>query len=126
MKLIFFVGANPADDAGRLSAAYRFASAAAAGTLDAEVRVAGDAVLAADPRSWPPSTGPTISAAASTTPPGRNRPDRLPAVNRASRHQRRARGGDRGATATLFYGLIFVANGLVAVLGAYLFRHRPR
>ena len=49
MKLIFFVGANPAGDAGRLSAAYHFASAAAGADLDAEVRLAGDAVLAADP-----------------------------------------------------------------------------
>jgi sulfur relay (sulfurtransferase) complex TusBCD TusD component (DsrE family) len=49
MKLIFFVGANPASDAGRLSAAYRFATAAALADLDAEVRLAGDAVLAADP-----------------------------------------------------------------------------
>ena len=49
MKLIFFVGANPASDGGRLSAAYRFASAAAGAALDAEVRLAGDAVLAADP-----------------------------------------------------------------------------
>ena len=49
MKLIFFVGANPAHDAGRLSAAYRFAAAAAGAKLDAEVRLAGDAVLAADP-----------------------------------------------------------------------------
>ena len=49
MKLIFFVGANPADDAGRLSAAYRFASAAHGADLAAEVRLAGDAVLAADP-----------------------------------------------------------------------------
>jgi sulfur relay (sulfurtransferase) complex TusBCD TusD component (DsrE family) len=48
-KLIFFVGANPATDAGRLSAAYRFASAAAGAALEAEVRLAGDAVLAADP-----------------------------------------------------------------------------
>ena len=48
-KLIFFVGANPATDPDRLSAAYRFASAAAGATLDAEVRLAGDAVLAADP-----------------------------------------------------------------------------
>ena len=48
-KLIFFVGANPATDSGRLSAAYRFASAAAGAALDAEVRLAGDAVLAADP-----------------------------------------------------------------------------
>lgn len=49
MKLIFFVAANPATDAGRLSAAYRFASTAAGAALDAEVRLAGDAVLAADP-----------------------------------------------------------------------------
>ena len=49
MKLIFFVGANPATDAGPLSAAYRFASAAAVADVDAEVRLAGDAVLAADP-----------------------------------------------------------------------------
>ena len=49
MKLIFFVGANPASDAGRLSAAYRFASAATGAELQAEVRLAGDAVLAADP-----------------------------------------------------------------------------
>ena len=48
-KLIFFVGANPATDAGRLAAAYRFASTAAGAALDAEVRLAGDAVLAADP-----------------------------------------------------------------------------
>jgi sulfur relay (sulfurtransferase) complex TusBCD TusD component (DsrE family) len=49
MKLIFFVAANPASDAGRLATAYRFASAAAGADLDAEVRLAGDAVLAADP-----------------------------------------------------------------------------
>jgi sulfur relay (sulfurtransferase) complex TusBCD TusD component (DsrE family) len=48
-KLIFFVGANPATDAGSVTAAYRFASAAAGAHLDAEVRLAGDAVLAADP-----------------------------------------------------------------------------
>lgn len=48
-KLIFFVGANPATDPARLSAAYRFAEAAAGADLDAEVRLAGDAVLAADP-----------------------------------------------------------------------------
>ena len=49
MKLIFFVGSNPATDTSRLSTAYRFASAAAGASLDAEVRLAGDAVLAADP-----------------------------------------------------------------------------
>ncbi len=59
MKLIFFVGVNPASDAGRLSAAYHFASAAAGADLDAEVRLAGDAVLAADPAflaTVPPAT----------------------------------------------------------------------
>lgn len=49
MKLVFFVGANPAEDAGRLSAAYRFGSAAAEADINAEVRLAGDAVLVADP-----------------------------------------------------------------------------
>ena len=49
MKLIFFVGANPARDAGRLCAAYRFATAATGAGLDAEVRLAGEAALAADP-----------------------------------------------------------------------------
>jgi sulfur relay (sulfurtransferase) complex TusBCD TusD component (DsrE family) len=48
-KLIFFVGANPATDPDRLSTAYRFASAAAGAALEAEVRLAGDAVLVADP-----------------------------------------------------------------------------
>ena len=48
-RLIFFVAANPATDAGRLSAAYTFASVAAGADVDAEVRLAGDAVLAADP-----------------------------------------------------------------------------
>ena len=48
-KLIFFVGANPATDPDLLTAAYRFASAAAGASLNAEVRLAGDAVLAADP-----------------------------------------------------------------------------
>jgi sulfur relay (sulfurtransferase) complex TusBCD TusD component (DsrE family) len=49
MKLIFFVGANPASEGGRVAAAYRLAAAAADAELDAEVRLAGDAVLAADP-----------------------------------------------------------------------------
>ena len=48
-KLIFFVGANPATNPDRLAAAYRFAEAAAGAALDTEVRLAGDAVLAADP-----------------------------------------------------------------------------
>ena len=49
MKLIFFVAANPATAADRLSAAYRFAGCAADAQFDSEVRLAGDAVLAADP-----------------------------------------------------------------------------
>ncbi len=41
VRLIFFVGANPARDSGRLSAAYHLASAAAGADLHAEVRLAG-------------------------------------------------------------------------------------
>ena len=44
-----FVGANPATAADSLSAAYRFAGSAADAELETEVRLAGDAVLAADP-----------------------------------------------------------------------------
>lgn len=49
MKLIFFVATNPAQDAGPLSAAYRLAIAAIRIPLETELRLAGDAVLAADP-----------------------------------------------------------------------------
>ena len=48
-RLIFFVTADPAAEASPVGAAYRFASTAAATGLDAEVRLAGDAVLVADP-----------------------------------------------------------------------------
>lgn len=48
-RLIFFVTADPAADPSPIAAAYHFASAAAAAHLDAEVRLAGDAVLVADP-----------------------------------------------------------------------------
>jgi sulfur relay (sulfurtransferase) complex TusBCD TusD component (DsrE family) len=48
-KLIFFTAADPAADALTVSAAYRFAEAAAAAGVEAEVRLAGDAVLIADP-----------------------------------------------------------------------------
>lgn len=48
-KLIFFVAADPAVDAAPAAAAYHFAGAAAAAGLEAEVRLAGDAVLVADP-----------------------------------------------------------------------------
>jgi sulfur relay (sulfurtransferase) complex TusBCD TusD component (DsrE family) len=48
-RLIFFVTANPADNASPVAAAYHFASAAAGADLDTEVRLAGDAVLVADP-----------------------------------------------------------------------------
>lgn len=49
MKLIFFVGANPASGGRELLAAYRYAATAADADLAVEVRLAGDAVLAADP-----------------------------------------------------------------------------
>lgn len=48
-RLIFFVTADPAADPSPVAAAYHFASAAASADLDAEVRLAGDAVLVADP-----------------------------------------------------------------------------
>jgi sulfur relay (sulfurtransferase) complex TusBCD TusD component (DsrE family) len=48
-RLIFFVSADPADDPSSVAAAYHFASAAGQADLEAEVRLAGDAVLVADP-----------------------------------------------------------------------------
>ncbi len=48
-KLIFFVSTDPGAEASPVSSAYRFAGAAAATGLEAEVRLAGDAVLVADP-----------------------------------------------------------------------------
>lgn len=48
-KLIFFVATDPAAEARPITSAYRFALAAAATGIDAEVRLAGDAVLVADP-----------------------------------------------------------------------------
>ncbi|MGH9226894.1 MAG: DsrE family protein [Acidimicrobiales bacterium] len=48
-RLIFFTAADPAAEASPVGTAYRFASAAAAADLEAEVRLAGDAVLVADP-----------------------------------------------------------------------------
>ncbi|MGH9280450.1 MAG: DsrE family protein [Acidimicrobiales bacterium] len=47
-RLIFFTAADPATEASPVAAAYRFAHAAAAADLEAEVRLAGDAVLVAD------------------------------------------------------------------------------
>jgi sulfur relay (sulfurtransferase) complex TusBCD TusD component (DsrE family) len=48
-KLIFFVTADPADEVAPAIAAYLLADAALAAGLDAEVRLANDAVLVADP-----------------------------------------------------------------------------
>ena len=48
-RLIFFVTADPGADPSPVAAAYHFANAAASADLDAEVRLAGDAVLVADP-----------------------------------------------------------------------------
>jgi sulfur relay (sulfurtransferase) complex TusBCD TusD component (DsrE family) len=48
-RLIFFVTADPAAHAAPVASAYGFARAAAASGLEAEVRLAGDAVLVADP-----------------------------------------------------------------------------
>lgn len=48
-KLIFLVAADPAAGAGLVAGAYHYASVAAGAGLEAEVRLAGDAVLVADP-----------------------------------------------------------------------------
>ncbi len=47
-KLIFFTTANPTTDTGALFRAYHFAAVAARSDLEAEVRLAGDAVAVAD------------------------------------------------------------------------------
>jgi predicted peroxiredoxin len=49
MRLVFIVSTGPAKDASRVSAAYHLASVADAAGVDAEVRLADDALLAADP-----------------------------------------------------------------------------
>jgi predicted peroxiredoxin len=46
-KLIFFASANPLENPRPARTAYHFASAAADAGLEAEVRLAGDAVLVA-------------------------------------------------------------------------------
>lgn len=47
-RLIFFTASDPATEPSPVAAAYRFATAAASAGLEAEVRLAGDAVLVAD------------------------------------------------------------------------------
>lgn len=47
-KLIFFTTADPAKDPGALFRAYHFANVAGTSGLDAEVRLAGDAVSVTD------------------------------------------------------------------------------
>lgn len=48
-KLIFFVADDPATNPSPVAAAYEWASTAAAADVATEVRLAGDAVLVADP-----------------------------------------------------------------------------
>ena len=48
-KLIFFVTDDPATDPSPVAAAFEWASTAAAADVATEVRLAGDAVLVADP-----------------------------------------------------------------------------
>lgn len=48
-KLIFFVATDPATNPSPVAEAYEWASAAAAAHVATEVRLAGDAVLVADP-----------------------------------------------------------------------------
>lgn len=50
-KLIFFASANPAQNPGPSRSAYHFAEVAAAAGLEAEVRLAGDAVRLALPEA---------------------------------------------------------------------------
>lgn len=50
-KLVFFVNSDPGLDPGRISTAYHFATVAAKAGLDAEVRLAGDAVKVAIPEA---------------------------------------------------------------------------
>ena len=52
-KLIFFTISDPATDPGGLFRAYHFAGVAASSGLEAEVRLAGEAVTAADPAALP-------------------------------------------------------------------------
>lgn len=48
-KLIFFAAADPRENPGPSRSAYHFASVAAGAGLEAEVRLAGDAVRLAQP-----------------------------------------------------------------------------
>ena len=52
-KLIFFTAADPAKDPGALFRVYHFAGVAGANGLEAEVRLAGDAVSVTDPQRLP-------------------------------------------------------------------------
>jgi len=52
-KLIFFTNADPADNLKPFTTAYRFAAAGAAKGVETEVRLAGPAVLAANPDVFP-------------------------------------------------------------------------
>lgn len=52
-KLIFFTNSDPAIEPERIEQAYHFANIAAGAGLDAEVRLAGDAVKVALPNTIP-------------------------------------------------------------------------
>lgn len=54
-KLIFFAASDPAEDPGPAWSAYHFAEVAARAGLEAEVRLAGDAVRVALPGMAAPS-----------------------------------------------------------------------
>ncbi|HEV2766457.1 MAG TPA: hypothetical protein VGV63_01965 [Acidimicrobiales bacterium] len=54
-KLIFFTGAHPAENPRPTWLAYHFAEVAAGAGLEAEVRLAGDAVRVAQPGGAPPT-----------------------------------------------------------------------
>lgn len=52
-KLIFFTTADPSSDPAALFRAYHFANVAGSNGLDAEVRLAGEAVTVIDPGRLP-------------------------------------------------------------------------
>lgn len=54
-KLIFFTGAHPGDNPRPTWVAYHFAEVAAGAGLEAEVRLAGDAVRVAQPGGTAPT-----------------------------------------------------------------------
>ena len=82
-KLIFFTTSDPAADPSGLFRAYHFAGVAASAGLEAEVRLAGEAVTVTDPAVLPDTDLAGTSGPRWPTrpgPPSRSPFDRSPAV----------------------------------------------